>query len=134
MSDFFVPAADLSEHKIQSRDSGALALNLTPTPKIVPLLSREWAPLALIVTFKLETDPSLIIAKAKRAFLDTGPNHRVVIANLLKEVRHKVTLILSQDAGVREIATPLDSATPVEELIVKELSKIHFNYIAEKML
>ena len=127
VSDFFVPAADLSEHKIQSRETGGLVLNLTPTPKIVPLLSREWAPLALIVTFKLETDPSLIITKAKKAFVETGPNHRVVIANLLSEARHRVTLVLSQDSGAREI----DSPASVEELIVKELTKIHCDYIAE---
>ena len=133
MSDFFVPAADLSEHKIQSGETGGLVLNLTPTPKMIPLLSKEWAPLSLIVTFKLETDPSLIISKARRAFSETGANHRVVVANLLSEVRSKVTLVLGQDAGARELDSSTESGVSLEKLIVQELTMIHSGYIAQPL-
>ncbi|KAI6660953.1 hypothetical protein LOD99_13676 [Oopsacas minuta] len=131
VSDFFVPAAELSEHKIQSRDSTQLTLKLTPTPKLIPLLSKEWAPLSLLTTFKLETDPSLLILKAKRAFTDTGPNHRVVVANLLHETRRKVVLVLSHEKQHREIVNSLESGKEIEELIIKELAQIHHDYIAE---
>ena len=131
VSDFFVPGSEISEHKIQSREVKNLTLELSPTPKVLPILSSSWSPLALIVTFKLETDPALIMTKVKNAFKDTGPNHRVVVANLLKEIRHRVKLVFARDRDVKEIAISPDSVTEIEEVIIKELKEVHLEYIAE---
>lgn len=70
VSDFFVPPAEMQEHKIQSaatRDAGTFQLTLKHVPKCLPLLRREWAPHAFLVSFKLETDPEMLMQKARAA-------------------------------------------------------------------
>jgi hypothetical protein len=68
VSDFFVPPQEMQEHKIQSAASkggdDALELRLKHVPKCLPLLRREWAPHAFVVSFKLETDPDMLMKKA----------------------------------------------------------------------
>jgi phosphopantothenoylcysteine synthetase/decarboxylase len=48
VSDYFVPDAELTEHKIQSASGDDLALTLRPTPKCLRALKAEWAPQALV--------------------------------------------------------------------------------------
>nr|GFD60696.1 hypothetical protein [Tanacetum cinerariifolium] len=77
VSDFFVPQDRMVEHKIQSNEeflqsaesSGhgkspatrtegrSLVIDLEPVPKFLKQLVDGWAPEAMIVSFKLETDP-----------------------------------------------------------------------------
>lgn len=74
VSDFFVPPQEMQEHKIQSsaavagqgkdRDAATFELRLKHVPKCLPLLRREWAPHAFVVSFKLETDPDMLLRKA----------------------------------------------------------------------
>lgn len=76
VSDFFVPPQEMQEHKIQSssankekgdkKDAAAATfeLLLKHVPKCLPLLRREWAPHAFVVSFKLETDPDMLMRKA----------------------------------------------------------------------
>lgn len=52
----------MAEHKIQSSD-GDLTLSLRATPKCLSALKAEWCPSALIVSFKLETDTSILMKK-----------------------------------------------------------------------
>lgn len=49
-------------HKIQSAD-GPLALNLSKVPKMLGVLRSAWAPGAFVVSFKLETDESILLTK-----------------------------------------------------------------------
>ena len=94
VSDFYVPRAALSEHKIQSRGGDAgLELRLTPTPKMVLPLARVWCREAYIVTFKLETDAALLVPKSLKALETYG--HGLVIANLLTTRYTEVQLIAS---------------------------------------
>lgn len=78
VSDFFVPPQEMQEHKIQSSSAAAnngkekdgaggaatFELRLKHVPKCLPLLRREWAPHAFVVSFKLETDPGMLMRKA----------------------------------------------------------------------
>ena len=75
VSDFFVPPQEMQEHKIQSsatagqgkdkdRDAATFELRLKHVPKCLPLLRHEWAPHAFVVSFKLETDPDMLLRKA----------------------------------------------------------------------
>jgi phosphopantothenate-cysteine ligase len=48
ISDFYIPASSMSEHKLQSSE-GAPDLRMALTPKILPQLLRHWAPEAFIV-------------------------------------------------------------------------------------
>ncbi|BFZ64660.1 Phosphopantothenate--cysteine ligase cab2 [Saitoella coloradoensis] len=112
VSDFFVPSSEMSEHKIQSGDVDSMAtpvtgaapsgktlnLHLSPTPKFLHHLISTWAPTpALVVSFKLETDPAILLAKAKQALRRYG--HRLVIGNLLKTRSWEVVFVENGQSG-----------------------------------
>jgi phosphopantothenate-cysteine ligase len=131
VSDFYVPEADMPEHKIQSTSDGTngvqtpmakgeepnaeatseiatpapatpaaadgLALNLQPVPKVLGAIKRgsgsrqPWSPKAFVASFKLETDASILRAKAAGAIAKYGVN--LVVANLLQTYKKEVTLV-----------------------------------------
>lgn len=110
VSDFFLPKDRLSEHKIQSSDNkqpvanGApisepkgtapttlgkkLMIDLDPVPKFLKTLVDGWAPEGMIVSFKLETDPALLVSKAHHAL--EKYSHHLVIGNLLSTRKFEV--------------------------------------------
>ena len=100
VSDFFVPAHELATHKIQSGGSGGgsadggLTLQLRPVPKLLAAIKRGdggaagWAPRALLVSFKLETNEAILKAKAAAAIAKYGVD--VVVANRLQTYHHEV--------------------------------------------
>jgi phosphopantothenate-cysteine ligase len=112
VSDFYIPAEEKPEHKIQSReeeenggddagdgatsrgdgDGKDLILRLRPVPKALGVLRSEWAPHGFVVSFKLETDPAVLRTKAGRA-MDQYGSH-LVIGNLLQS-RHEKVWVLS---------------------------------------
>ncbi|CAG9460296.1 unnamed protein product [Pedinophyceae sp. YPF-701] len=89
VSDFYIPWASLTEHKIQSRDGG-LSMELSQVPKTLGELRRVWAPSAFVASFKLETDPSMLESKARGA-IEKYDVHAVV-ANLL-HTRHQEVFV-----------------------------------------
>ncbi|KAL8726370.1 MAG: hypothetical protein Q9166_006777 [cf. Caloplaca sp. 2 TL-2023] len=106
VSDFFVPRDRMAEHKIQSSEidgsgeanqssSGGtgkkLVINLDPVPKLLHSLVDGWAPEGMIVSFKLETDPSILIMKAKKAL--ERYSHHLVIGNLLAARKWEVVFV-----------------------------------------
>jgi phosphopantothenate-cysteine ligase len=70
----------MAVHKIQS-DSG-LDLQLSQVPKALGTLTSRWAPGCYVVSFKLETDPQMVVKKAKRAIHNYKV--RLVVANQLQ--------------------------------------------------
>merc|ERR1712216_82943 len=80
VSDFYVPWEYMAEHKMQS-SAGAPEIKLTNSPKMLKPLRDEWCPEAFVVTFKLETDESILVQKATGSIEKYGMN--LVIANLL---------------------------------------------------
>ena len=110
VSDFYVPLAERSEHKIQSRaipdensdsvlskerDSDCLNLKLWPVPKVMGLLRSKWAPDAFVCSFKLETDKLILRQKAEGAVTKYGCH--VVIGNLLKTRHDQVWVLAPED-------------------------------------
>lgn len=114
VSDFFIPRDKMVEHKIQSSDitdqvdlaeslsttvpedlntpSGKkLVINLDPVPKFLKSLVQGWAPEGMIVSFKLETDPSLLESKSQSAL--RRYSHHLVIGNLLSTRKWEVVFI-----------------------------------------
>jgi phosphopantothenate-cysteine ligase len=113
VSDFFVPADRMVEHKIQSseefskhnaaqtngngktpaaRTEGkSLIIDLEPVPKFLKALVDGWAPEAMIVSFKLETDPSILCQKAQHAL--EKYQHHLVIGNLLNTRKWEVVFV-----------------------------------------
>lgn len=131
VSDFFIPRERMQEHKIQSREehsggpeSGAsrqLVINLDPVPKFLSSLVQSWAPKgSMIVSFKLETNPSLLVTKAEQAL--HRYRHDLVIGNLLTTRKWEVVFV-SRDGGERWIRVPKarrsKSISGVEELVGK---------------
>jgi phosphopantothenate-cysteine ligase len=124
VSDFFVPQDRMVEHKIQSNEEfskggkGApgdiqvpsartegrkLVIDLEPVPKFLKQLVDGWAPEGMIVSFKLETDPSILVKKAQYA-LDKYAHH-LVIGNLLLTRKWEVVFISAME-GEKWIRVP----------------------------
>lgn len=99
VSDFYVPAALKSVHKIQSGGKEGLVLELKPVPKVIGLLRESWAPDAFVVSFKLETDDEILRQKAQGA-VDKYKVH-MVIGNLL-ESRYDKVWVLHPDTADAE--------------------------------
>jgi phosphopantothenate-cysteine ligase len=127
VSDFFVPADRMVEHKIQSSEDyhvkkqsngtddpeertpaahmegGSLVIDLDPVPKFLKLLVDEWSPHAMIVSFKLETDSALLATKSKGAL--EKYSHHLVIGNLLNTRKYEV-LFVSKIKGEDWVRVP----------------------------
>lgn len=124
VSDFYIPWEKLSDHKIQSRE-GSMQLDLEVVPKALMILSEEWAPQAFVVSFKLETDDSILLEKAKGAI----QKYRVhaVVANILQH--RKKTVKLVQPAGAGDFLVQQIDLIPqsrcLEVQIVKAIADLH---------
>lgn len=143
VSDFFIPADRMVEHKIQSSEefvddqSGAakmdgkkLIIDLDPVPKFLKLLVDGWAPQAMIVSFKLETDPSLLVTKAQYALKKYM--HHLVIGNLLNTRKHEVLFVSpDQEKWIRVPSTDLPT-TEIESLIVPEVAQLHDLHVGKQ--
>lgn len=130
VSDFFVPAQRMVEHKIQSSEDfnhanggkssssnsdakstvpaaqmegKSLVIDLDPVPKFLKTLVDAWAPRSMIVSFKLETDPGLLADKCHYALKKYA--HHLVIGNLLNTRKYEV-LFVSASGGENWIRVP----------------------------
>jgi phosphopantothenate-cysteine ligase len=127
VSDFFVPQDRMVEHKIQSNEEfhgaeggGAakppaartegmsLIIDLEPVPKFLKQLVDGWAPEAMIVSFKLETDPALLVKKAQYSLNKYA--HHLVIGNLLMTRKWEVVFVSDMD-GEKWIRVPRNRRT-----------------------
>ena len=167
VSDFFIPPDRLEEHKIQSRDGGSgegsskkLIVDLDPVPKFLKSLVDTWAPKdSMVVSFKLETDPDLLVSKAQQSL--HRYQHDLVIGNLLTTRKWEVVFITKDDehwirvpkarrsksfSGVADMVGLADTkrepelpdleggtvteGMEIENLIIPELKHIHDEVIA----
>ncbi|KAI8827238.1 DNA/pantothenate metabolism flavoprotein [Fimicolochytrium jonesii] len=110
VSDFFVPAGKLAEHKIQS-SGGELNLKLDQVPKIIFPLVDRWAEKGFIISFKLETDPSILDSKSRRALATY--HHQLVIGNILATRKKTVSIV---SANARQSQTPASTSSAEQQL------------------
>lgn len=127
VSDFFIPSDRMAEHKIQSSEvssaeqrqnsaenneqqqqegqSKKLVIDLDPVPKFLHRLVDGWAPEgSMIVSFKLETDPDLLVHKAQTAL--QRYSHHLVIGNLLSTRKWEVVFVTPDAPYERWIRVP----------------------------
>ncbi|KAL6237044.1 hypothetical protein BDW75DRAFT_94028 [Aspergillus navahoensis] len=133
VSDFFIPRDRMAEHKIQSSEipkefqsndeavgaddlytggfeqkqesSKKLVINLDPVPKFLHQLVDGWSPEgSMIVSFKLETDPNLLVYKAQTALQRYA--HHLVIGNLLSTRKWEVVFVTPNPPYERWIRVP----------------------------
>ncbi|XP_050315821.1 phosphopantothenate--cysteine ligase [Anthonomus grandis grandis] len=127
VSDFYVPAHELPTHKIQS---GGVAPNiqLQLVPKLLAPLVSLWVPHAFVVSFKLETDESILITKAREAL--NKYKHKLVIGNMLQTRRNKVVFV-TPDNHYDLVLTreQLLKGMEIEEIIVANVVANHTDYI-----
>ncbi|EMC97787.1 hypothetical protein BAUCODRAFT_66284 [Baudoinia panamericana UAMH 10762] len=169
VSDFFVPAARMVEHKIQSSEDyhqdvtngdgdrppaahmedKRLIIDLDPVPKFLKQLVDTWAPRSMIISFKLETDPSLLAKKAKGALQKYS--HHLVIGNLLNTRKWEVLFVAAdgserwirvplgrrtrsvtgKDGDTIENAEPREPSIEIESWIVPEVAQMHTEVISK---
>ncbi|EST06871.1 DNA/pantothenate metabolism flavoprotein, C-terminal [Kalmanozyma brasiliensis GHG001] len=90
VSDFFIPSTSVPEHKIQS-GKGSLVIEMDQVPKVLKPMVEQWVPEGYLVSFKLETDPKLLIPKAVGALQRYG--HQLVIGNDLNRRKFEVVFV-----------------------------------------
>uniref|UniRef100_A0A3P9I5G3 Phosphopantothenate--cysteine ligase n=1 Tax=Oryzias latipes TaxID=8090 RepID=A0A3P9I5G3_ORYLA len=129
VSDFYIPASEMPEHKIQS-SNGPLQLSMKMVPKILSPLVKDWAPKAFVISFKLETDASILLDKARRA-LDAY-RHQAVVANILDSRRGHV-VVVTPDTQTELTLNEQDAKNEVEieEKIVSNLIFAHTKFIKQ---
>jgi phosphopantothenate-cysteine ligase len=71
--------------------SKKLIVDLDPVPKFLKRLVDGWAPESMIVSFKLETDPQILVSKAHYALNRYA--HHLVIGNLLSTRKWEVVFV-----------------------------------------
>lgn len=100
-------------------------------PKILSPLVKDWAPQAFVISFKLETDPSILLEKARRA-LDTY-RHQVVVANVLDSRRGYVAVV-TPETQTELVLTDEDEKNEVEieDRIVSNLTSAHNKFISRQ--
>lgn len=106
----------------------ALQITMKMVPKMLAPLVKEWAPEAFVISFKLETDPAILIEKSRRAL--EKYRHQAVVANLLESRRTSVTVV------TRDTETPLSLSEDeiargleIEEKIVSYLESRHADFM-----
>lgn len=116
-----------SEHKIQSRN-GELLLSLTRVPKALGMIKNVWVPEAMVTSFKLETDESLLLGKAKSS-IDMY-NVDCVVANMLHSRKDTVYLVKQNppEPVVERIDRPKEVSS-IESILIERLIKLHDEYI-----
>ncbi|XP_056129495.1 phosphopantothenate--cysteine ligase [Lampris incognitus] len=129
VSDFYVPSSEMPEHKIQS-SNGPLQITMKMVPKILSPLVKDWAPQAFVISFKLETDSSILIEKARGA-LDTY-RHQAVVANVL-DTRRGYVVVVTPETQAELILTEDDvrKEVEIEEKIVSNLTEAHSLFITK---
>lgn len=100
-------------------------------PKILSPLVKDWAPEAFVTSFKLETDASILLDKARRA-LDTY-RHQAVVANVLDSRRGYVVMV-TPETQAELILTDDDvkNEVEIEERIVSNLTSAHAKFMTQQ--
>ncbi len=85
--------------------SKSLVIDLDPVPKFLHNIVQSWATSCMIISFKLETDPAILVHKAHYAL--ERYQHHLVIGNLLTTRKWEVVLVSPQRAD-RWLRVPIN--------------------------
>ncbi|XP_019692355.1 phosphopantothenate--cysteine ligase isoform X2 [Felis catus] len=106
-------------------------ITMKMVPKMLSPLVKDWAPKAFIISFKLETDPSIILDRARNAL--EVYRHQVVIANSI-ESRRSFVVILTKDSETKILLSEeeVEKGVDIEDKIVDDLQSRHTAFIHDK--
>jgi len=96
VSDFYVPEAEMATEKIQSRAHDGLTIQLRNVPKLLGDV-RLWAPEAFVISFKLETNENILLAKAAASLKKYKVD--AVCSNQLQTIRDLVMIVEPDPEG-----------------------------------
>ncbi|XP_067243364.1 phosphopantothenate--cysteine ligase isoform X2 [Chanodichthys erythropterus] len=98
-------------------------------PKMLSPLVKDWAPQAFVISFKLETDPSILLERARRA-LETY-NHQAVVANVL-DTRRGYVVVVTKDTQHELVLTDeeVQKEVEIEDRIVSNLTAAHSQFMS----
>lgn len=125
-----------------------LTIYLDAVPKFLVNLVQSWSPKCMIVSFKLETDPNLLLQKARLAL--SRYQHDLVIGNLLSTRKWEVVFI-TPDGPEKWVRAPVhgneadaaegpvkdrsklpdEPAVELESLLVPAVIELHTKHIRE---
>lgn len=127
VSDYYIPADELTEHKIQSGQN-ELIVRLKPVPKLLGSIKGEYAPDAFVVSFKLETDENLL--EEKCLLSAEKYNQDIIIGNMLKTRTIQVRIFERMDKRWTTINRLQDNnkQKEIEVQIIEFLTDKHQNY------
>jgi len=114
-----------AKHKIESA-VGPLNMQLNQVPKMLFILRKNSAPSAFCVSFKLETDPNILLQKAEMALKKYGMN--VVVANELANYKDVVVMVTSSG---RTTVSRRSKEEDLEEQLTELLVKLHSEHIRQ---
>lgn len=127
VSDFYIPQDKMPTHKIQS-DGGPPNISLHLVPKILEPLVSLWVPNAFVVSFKLETDSTILISKAKGALKKY--HHKLVVGNLLQTRKHHVVIVTeNEEYDIKLTNEEQLQNIEIEFKIVTDLADRHDKFI-----
>jgi phosphopantothenate---cysteine ligase (ATP) len=127
VSDYYIPEDQLTEHKIPSGQD-ELMIRLKPVPKLLGSIKGEYTPDAFVVSFKLETDETVLRDKC----LHSGQKYQqdVIIGNLLHTRANQVQIFerLAQQWTTIDRDVNPASSREIEDRIVEFLWNKHRIY------
>ncbi|CAD7084548.1 unnamed protein product [Hermetia illucens] len=127
VSDFYIPSDKMPTHKMQS-GQGAPVISLQLVPKMLAPLASLWVPHAFVVSFKLETDESLLITKSRDSL--NKYKHKLVIANILQTRKHRVVFVTPTTSYELHLTREQALAgLEIEEPIVADVVRKHEEFI-----
>ncbi|XP_023851846.1 phosphopantothenate--cysteine ligase isoform X3 [Salvelinus sp. IW2-2015] len=100
-------------------------------PKMLSPLVKDWAPQAFVISFKLETDPSILLDRARRAL--STYRHQAVVANVL-DTRRGYVVVVTPDTQVELVLTDEEASRDeeIEDRIVGNLTAAHSQFITQQ--
>eukprot|EP00753_Platysulcus_tardus_P007029 PLAT14784.2.p1 GENE.PLAT14784.2~~PLAT14784.2.p1 ORF type:complete len:754 (+),score=405.02 PLAT14784.2:40-2262(+) len=150
VSDFYLPdsllpdeaasvlADEAASEAVTASGSGAgLQLQLCSTPKLLRPLRQTWAPQPFMISFKLETDAGLLLAKATAALRNYGVD--LVVANLLQTRYDACKLVTSAtgegkrddaDEDVKVVDVVRGSVAQLEQPLCVAVVAAHDNFLS----
>lgn len=130
VSDFYIEEEQMPTHKIQS-SGGELNLRLSLAPKAIDKIVNKIVPDAYVVSFKLETDESILIPKARGALEKYG--HELVIGNVLQTRKVHVVLVEARSTENIDLTQEqVKSGVEIEQEIIAKLKQRHESFMKKE--
>lgn len=118
---------DSPEESSRTTKDGKLLIYMDPVPKFLRRIVESWAPKAMLVSFKLETDNNILLQKAQQSL--ERYKHQLVIGNLLQTRKQEVIFVTPQNKSGSAVCLDKNTTNTLESLIVKKVINIHDDWI-----